>query len=91
MIRAWIADAGGVREAAPEAAVAAVATEARVWIDLEALDEPTVTALLAPLAIHPLVIEDMVSEVNRPKVDNYGDYIYLALHSARWSSGMTLP
>ena len=84
VIRAWIADRGGAREAAPEAAVAAIAADARVWIDIEDLDEPTVTALLAPLSIHPLVIEDMVTDVNRPKVDNYGDYIYLVLHSARW-------
>lgn len=84
MIRCWIGIEGAAREAEPEAAMAAVARGAQVWIDLEALDEPTVTELLKPLAIHPLVIEDMVTEVNRPKVDNYGDYIYIVLHSARW-------
>jgi len=81
--RCWIADAGGVREASAKDAVAA-ATTTNVWIDLQGGDEAEVAALLAPLAIHELVIEDMVSEVNRPKVDNYGDYIYVVLHSARW-------
>jgi magnesium transporter len=26
----------------------------------------------------------MVTHLNRPKVDDYGDYLYLAVHSARW-------
>lgn len=84
MTRCWIADATGAREAEPSAAVAAAVAGAMVWIDLEALDEPEVSGLLRPLAIHPLVVEDMVTDVNRPKVDNYGDYVYVALHSARW-------
>jgi magnesium transporter len=35
-------------------------------------DEASARRTLEPLAIHPLVLEDMVMEVNRPKVDNYG-------------------
>lgn len=84
MTRCWIADARGAREAGPSQAVSAAAAGTMVWIDLEALDEPEVSELLRPLAIHPLVVEDMVTDVNRPKVDNYGDYVYVALHSARW-------
>lgn len=84
MIRCWVADAEGARETAPAQAIAAIATGAQSWIDLEDIDEPSVASLLAPLAIHPVVIEDMVTDVNRPKVDNYGEYIYLVLHSARW-------
>jgi magnesium transporter len=85
MSRCWIADAqGAVRPAEAKEAVAAAARGERAWIDLEGEDEPTVTELLTPLAIHPLVIDDMVAEVNRPKVDLYGDRIYVVLHSARW-------
>ncbi len=84
MMRCWIADENGTRDAEPGAAVAAAARGERVWIDLEGEDEPTVASLLEPLHIHPLVIDDMVAEVNRPKVDNYGDRIYVVLHSARW-------
>jgi magnesium transporter len=40
--------------------------------------------VLAPLGIHPLAIEDMVADVNRPKVDSYGSYVYVVVHSARW-------
>ncbi len=85
MSRCWIADAAGaVRPADAPDAVAAAARGERAWIDLDAGDAPAVEHLLAPLAIHPLVIEDMVAEVNRPKVDNYGDRVYVVLHSARW-------
>lgn len=87
MNRCWIADASGaVHPTEAKDAVAAAARGELAWIDLEGENETdrTVSELLAPLAIHPLVIDDMVAEVNRPKVDLYGDRIYIVLHSARW-------
>jgi len=86
MIRAWICEAGGVREAPAEEAVrrAVDGGPCSVWVDLDCEDDASARRMLQPLGIHPLVLEDMVQEINRPKVDNYGDYIYLVLHSARW-------
>ncbi|HEY2954665.1 MAG TPA: magnesium/cobalt transporter CorA [Candidatus Eisenbacteria bacterium] len=84
MIRAWIATGETVRPAEPGEAVAAAAGGASAWIDLDCEDEATARRVLEPLAIHPLVLEDMVMEINRPKVDNYGSYLYLVVHSARW-------
>jgi magnesium transporter len=84
MIRAWIADAGGARPAEPAEALAGLARGACAWIDFDCEDEASARRTLEPLAIHPLVLEDMVMEINRPKVDNYGDYLYLVVHSARW-------
>jgi magnesium transporter len=85
MIRAWIVDGKGGREVTPEVAThCALAATGYVWIDFEAEEEASARAALAPLGIHPLVLDDMVGEVNRPKVDNYGDYLYLVVHSARW-------
>ena len=91
MIRGWICDAGGAREVPPaEAMVAANAGTGYSWIDIECGDTPGdndargVAELLAPLHIHPLVVEDMVMEINRPKVDDYGNYLYVVVHSARW-------
>ena len=31
-----------------------------------------------------MAIEDCVADVNFPRVDDYGPYLYLAVHSARW-------
>ena len=55
-----------------------------VWIDIDGCDAETAHRLLEPLRIHPLALEDMIMQVNRPKVDDYGSYLYIAVHSARW-------
>lgn len=88
MIRAWVADVTGSREVAPEEAVRqAMAGAVNAWIDFESEDEPEVARVLRPLSIHPLVLEDMVTDLNRPKVDDFGDYLNLVVHSARWEEG----
>ncbi len=85
MIRAWLADDAGARELDPAEAVRLAATGAgAVWIDVDGEDKSTLEGLLEPLRIHPLALEDMVMEINRPKVDNYGPYLYVVVHSARW-------
>lgn len=85
MIRAWVTEEMRAREVAPAEAVRHIVERSGyVWIDFDCEDERAARETLAPLAIHDLVLEDMVMQVNRPKVDNYGSYLYLVLHSARW-------
>jgi magnesium transporter len=85
VIRAWLADAGGARAvSADEALRGAQSPGSMAWLDLEGESEAAAREVLAPLRVHPLVLNDMVAEVNRPKVDNYGSYLYLVVHSARW-------
>lgn len=87
MIRAWVADADGARAVTLSEAHAVVrAGRGNVWIDFEDESEAAVHEALDPCGVHPLVIEDMVVQVNRPKLDDYGDYIYLVVHSARWEA-----
>jgi magnesium transporter len=87
VIGAWVVCDGAARECSPgEAAASAAAGTGRAWIDVEGEDLPAME-VFAPLQIHPLVLEDMVVELNRPKVDNYGRYLYLVVHSARWEPG----
>jgi Mg2+ and Co2+ transporter CorA len=87
VIRAWVVCDGAARECSPrEAAANAAAGTGTAWIDVEGEDLPAME-VFAPLQIHPLVLEDMVVELNRPKVDNYGRYLYLVVHSARWEEG----
>jgi magnesium transporter len=61
-----------------------------VWLDFDSEPAESVGATLAPLGIHPLVIEDLVADVNRPKVDSYGSYLYITVHSARWDDDRPL-
>ena len=85
MIRAFVAAGAAVREVAAEEALAAArAHQSPVWLDFESEPERSIRAALAPLGIHELVLDDIVTEINRPKVDNYGTYLYLVVHSARW-------
>ena len=85
MIRCWIADKEGVRKAAPgEALEAALENTANAWVDFESEDESSIRAVLGLLDIHPLVIDDITVDLNRPKVDDFGTYLYVAVHSARW-------
>jgi magnesium transporter len=53
---------------------------ASVWVDLS---EPTQeeTRILSDLFhFHELAIEDAVAEIHHPKIDSYGDYLYVILH-----------
>jgi magnesium transporter len=60
--------------------------EATHWIDLE---DPTVkeaTILEDPFHFHPLAIEDCLSEVHHPKIDDYETYIFAILHGIRFDA-----
>ena len=85
MIRAWHADGAVAREVPPDEAVRlGVSGPGAVWIDLDCVEPEEALELLGPFHFHPLALEDMVTQINRPKVDDYGEYLYLAVHSARW-------
>jgi magnesium transporter len=73
------------RTIAPDQLAAALAAPGtNVWIDLVNAGETGFDALRPALMFHPLVVEDCVTDINHPKVDDYRDYVYLAVHSARW-------
>lgn len=92
MIRAWLTDEATVRSVSlAEAQEAVRERRGHVWVDFEDENEPAVTEALVPFGVHPLVIEDMVVQVNRPKLDDYGDYVYVVVHSARWESADERP
>jgi magnesium transporter len=65
--------------------------QAQVWIDLENAGYEGFRALEPVLHFHPLAVEDCVMDLNRPKVDDYRDHLYLAVHSARWDKTDDLP
>jgi magnesium transporter len=56
------------------------------WLDFE---DPTVkeaTILEDPFHFHPLAIEDCLSEVHHPKLDDYEEYVFLILHGIRFDA-----
>ena len=92
MIHGWVASGDQVRAADCAQALHALAEgSSKVWLDFEGENEAHVREALSPIGVHPLVIEDRVLEVNRPKVDDYGRYLYLVVHSARWDENDQRP
>jgi magnesium transporter len=53
------------------------------WLDLVAAGAEAVEHLGAVLGLHPLAIEDATCGGQRPKLDDYGDYVYLVFYGAR--------
>ena len=48
------------------------------WINVHGLHEPELLAEIGRrFNLHPLVLEDILNTDQRPKVDDYGDYLYI--------------
>ena len=56
-----------------------------VWVDVEDLDSahnPEVEALFRnAFRFHPLAIEDALKDVHVPRIDDWGDYLYLVVNT----------
>jgi magnesium transporter len=50
------------------------------WIHLDAPDQAAATELAERFGWHPLDVEDVLSKRQRPKVDEYPDYLFSVLH-----------
>jgi magnesium transporter len=49
-----------------------------LWLNVHGLHEPEVMSEIGRrFALHPLVLEDILNTDQRPKVDDYGDYLYI--------------
>jgi magnesium transporter len=57
-----------------------------LWIDLSAPTEDEIKQVLeVTFAFHPLAIEDCVADTALPKIEDYGDYLYLVMHGVDYS------
>lgn len=53
-------------------------TAPRLWLNVHGLHEPEVmTEIGQRFKLHPLVLEDILNTDQRPKVEDYGDYLFL--------------
>jgi magnesium transporter len=56
-----------------------------LWVDL--VEEPTAVCepiLLETFGFHPLAVDDALQESHVPKVDDWGEYLYIVLHAVTW-------
>jgi magnesium transporter len=51
-----------------------------LWVDLDQPTPEESRVLTDVFRFHELAVEDAVSEIHHPKVESYGDYLYLILH-----------
>ncbi|MFW6145919.1 MAG: magnesium/cobalt transporter CorA [Planctomycetota bacterium] len=62
-------------------------TSTITWINVDGLhDADLVQALCEGFAIHPLVQEDILNTAQRPKCEDYDDYLYIVLKMLRWDA-----
>lgn len=52
----------------------------RFWVDLSDPTPEEGRILIDRFHFHELAVEDAISEIHHPKVESYGDYLYLILH-----------
>jgi len=52
-----------------------------LWVDLENPDEFDSDSLVEIFNFHPLAVEDCTSEKSEPKVDDYGEYLFIVMHA----------
>jgi magnesium transporter len=61
---------------------------ALVWVDVDTVDDPHVLDQLGHrFGLHPLVLEDIRSTDQRPKVEDYEGYLYVVLRMLRHVDG----
>ena len=72
---------GAVREATLEELPKLLTQPARiVWVDLHAPTAEEAAVLLRVFRFHPVAVEDALEDNTHPKVDDYGEYLYVVLH-----------
>jgi magnesium transporter len=57
------------------------------WLDLTDPDQKEVAALEEAFSFHPLALEDMVKRGQRPKLEDFGDYMFLVYYGAVETDG----
>jgi magnesium transporter len=58
-----------------------------VWIGFHEPDESELRAIQAQFELHPLAVEDALHAHQRPKLELYGDSLFLVLRTAQLQSG----
>ena len=57
-----------------------------VWVDLDQPTPEESRILTEVFRFHELSIEDALAEIHQPKIESYGEYLYLVLHGIDFSA-----
>ena len=75
-----VGEDGVARESTGIEGVAPPPAGALRWIDVSAQDEAQLALLRERFGFHPLALEDCAHFDQRPKLEEYGDYLFLVMH-----------
>jgi magnesium transporter len=78
----------GVAEAAARPRVAELSGQGLAWVHITAPDQEAATELAERFGWHPLDVEDILSKRQRPKVDDYPEYLFAVLHFPWYDSSV---
>jgi magnesium transporter len=70
----------GLAEVVARSRVAELNAQGLTWVHVDAPDQATANELAERFGWHPLDVEDILSKRQRPKVDDYPDYVFAVLH-----------
>jgi magnesium transporter len=70
----------GLAEVVQRSRVAELNAQGLTWVHVDAPDQSTANELAQRFGWHPLDVEDILSKRQRPKVDDYPDYVFAVLH-----------
>ncbi len=95
MIRIFIRNAqGALMESNDETRIPLFVADKNntVWVDLHDPGEeilPDAERVLRDIMLfHPLAVDDALVETHVPKVDDWGEYLYIVLHAVNYQAGM---
>lgn len=58
------------------------------WINVDGVHDPAIIETIGEhFGIHPLVLEDILNTRQRPKVEDYGDYLYFVIRMVDFEQG----
>ena len=66
--------------AAPQSRLAELSSNGLTWIHVDAPSAADAQELAERFGWHPLDVEDILSKRQRPKIDEYADYLFAVLH-----------
>lgn len=56
------------------------------WVNIDKIDDESLTYLKKNYQFHPLDYEDLLSEQQVPKIDSYKDYLFIILKFPQWQA-----
>ena len=58
-----------------------------VWVDAEAEPRESLESLAALFELHPITLDDLINRNQRPKIEEFDEYVFLVIHALRTIQG----